>query len=156
MSPIHTILAERQKTHGDFTDNSAVAQGIKRLIRESGAKLTPTQQEALDFVASKIGRICSGDANTRDHWHDIAGYATLAAERCIQPHPELAFEQPDWHNPDNLPSAGDGYRFLLKSETRADATHFFHEYARDWAVMNEVIREPSLSDCTYRTNKPLP
>ena len=86
MNDITQILAERQKTHGNFDDNSTVAQQIKLAVRGSGAVLTDVQLEALDFIASKIGRICSGNAGYRDTWIDIAGYATLVADRC---HPEF-------------------------------------------------------------------
>ena len=83
---IRDTLAERQHTHGNFDDNSTVAQQIKLAVRGSGAVLSDVQLEALDIIATKIGRICSGSADYRDHWDDIAGYATLAADRC---HPEL-------------------------------------------------------------------
>ena len=92
---IRDTLAERQHTHGNFDDNSIVAQQIKLAIRGSGAQLTPVQQEALDFIASKIGRICSGNAGYHDTWADIAGYATLAADRC---HPELPLPCPPTTN----------------------------------------------------------
>ena len=89
-----TLISERGKTHGDFTDNSKVAQQIKAAIADSHAKLTYVQAEALDFIASKIGRICSGNANEPDHWRDIAGYAELAASRIqVEPdHPELPLQ----------------------------------------------------------------
>lgn len=86
------ILAERQKTHGDFSLNSQVSQEIKAAIRETaGASLSPMQLEALDYIAGKIGRICSGNPNEPDHWRDIAGYATLVVDRLptVGDHPEL-------------------------------------------------------------------
>ncbi len=64
-----------------------------------------------------------------------------------------------WHNPDNLESAGEGYRFLIQGvEPRQDATHYrtFHS---DWINFNQGnaphVTE-LLSVATYRTNKPLP
>lgn len=33
------------------------------------------------MIAVKIARILVGDCNHPDHWHDIAGYATLVADR---------------------------------------------------------------------------
>jgi hypothetical protein len=74
------LIAQRHKTHGSFVDNSAVSQAIKNTIRNSPAKLTDMQMEALDYIAGKIGRICSGNADEADHWRDIAGYATLVAQ----------------------------------------------------------------------------
>jgi hypothetical protein len=43
--------------------------------------LTPDQQEALDMIFHKIGRIVNGDPDYADSWIDIAGYATLVADR---------------------------------------------------------------------------
>jgi hypothetical protein len=40
------------------------------------------QIEALDMIALKLSRILSGQANFKDHWDDIAGYAKLGAEAC--------------------------------------------------------------------------
>jgi hypothetical protein len=37
------------------------------------------QRESLDMIAHKIARILNGNPNVHDHWHDIAGYATLVA-----------------------------------------------------------------------------
>lgn len=33
-------------------------------------------------IADKIARILNGDPEYRDNWHDIAGYAKLAEDRC--------------------------------------------------------------------------
>lgn len=77
------ILAERAKTHGDFTDNAKVMQQLKQVAETSRnwPKLTLVQKEALHMILHKIGRICSGNPNVHDHWDDIAGYAKLASER---------------------------------------------------------------------------
>lgn len=85
-----SILAERAKTHGDFTVNAQIAQSLKSVIRANLArlegngpfKLTCDKAEAIDMILNKISRICAGNPNERDHWDDIAGYAKLAAERC--------------------------------------------------------------------------
>jgi hypothetical protein len=44
-------------------------------------KLDDDQSEALEMIAHKIARILNGDPNYVDSWLDIAGYATLVAER---------------------------------------------------------------------------
>ena len=36
------------------------------------------------MICNKIGRILNGDHNYADSWADIAGYATLVAERLEQ------------------------------------------------------------------------
>jgi hypothetical protein len=80
---IEAILAERGKTHGDFTDNARVMQALKRIVHAEVGwdKLTDVQREALHMILHKVGRIISGNPNTKDHWDDIAGYAKLASER---------------------------------------------------------------------------
>lgn len=83
MRSTETILAERGKTHGDFTDNAEIMQAIKMLMRDTRnwPNLSLVQREALEMIAHKIGRILSGNPNIQDHWDDIAGYAKLASER---------------------------------------------------------------------------
>lgn len=86
------VLNEREKTHGAYQVNAALSQHLKACIREvAGTKLTSDQQESLDLICTKIGRICSGSPNVIDHWEDIAGYAKLIAERLARPaeHPTL-------------------------------------------------------------------
>ena len=39
--------------------------------------LDDMQRETLEMVATKIGRILSGNPHEVDHWKDIAGYAQL-------------------------------------------------------------------------------
>lgn len=86
-----TLLNERGRTHGDFTDHARYTQQIKDVIRRAGeerierrqSRLTSVQEEALDMIAHKIGRILAGNPNFKDHWDDIEGYARLASERVI-------------------------------------------------------------------------
>lgn len=81
---VQETLNARGARYGDFTDNAAISQDIKRAM--SGCKgwslLTDVQREALTVIAQKIARILNGDPNYRDNWHDIQGYARLAEERC--------------------------------------------------------------------------
>jgi hypothetical protein len=80
------ILAERQKTHGDYTDHAAVTQQLKRIMREHDGWLNLSQdkRETLEMIAHKIGRILAGNPEVEDHWADIAGYARLSADRVAQ------------------------------------------------------------------------
>jgi hypothetical protein len=76
-------LAQRQHTHGDFTDNATVMQSLKGVARD-GVKwghLNYVQREAIEMILHKIGRIVTGNPNEPDHWLDIEGYARLARER---------------------------------------------------------------------------
>ena len=77
------LLTSRNSTHGDFADNARVSQALKFIIaNHTGHKVSLTQHEALDMICLKISRIITGDPNFKDHWDDIAGYATLAAKDC--------------------------------------------------------------------------
>jgi hypothetical protein len=82
---IDELLNERGSKYGSFIDVAQIAQEMKDVIRgaldEQNASLQADHQEALDMITSKIARIVNGDANHRDSWIDIAGYATLVAER---------------------------------------------------------------------------
>lgn len=82
MTNTNEILAERGKTHGDFSKHATCTQSLKATMCEHmvGAP-TDVQQEAIDMICHKLGRIAAGDSWTRDHWDDIAGYATLVSQR---------------------------------------------------------------------------
>jgi hypothetical protein len=90
---IADTLQERGQRYGKFTGHARIAQDLKRVILvnlpggrtrangKSGPHLAPDQQEALDMICHKIGRIINGDPDYADSWHDIAGYAQLVANR---------------------------------------------------------------------------
>lgn len=83
MTDLREILGERAHTHGDYTDHSRITQQIKEVMATgpSFEKLAPHERETLDMIAHKIGRILAGNPHFEDHWRDIAGYATLSADR---------------------------------------------------------------------------
>lgn len=78
------LLATRQTTHGEFTDNARVSQSLKRSFRaEPGWELlTDTEREAMDMIALKFSRILSGKSLELQHWEDVVGYAQLAEKLC--------------------------------------------------------------------------
>jgi hypothetical protein len=90
---ITATLQERGSRYGAFTGHARITQDLKRVIAEHtplsrirpdgkrGDHLAPDQQEALDMICHKIGRIINGDPDYADSWHDIAGYAQLVADR---------------------------------------------------------------------------
>ena len=82
---IRDVLAARGSRHGDFTEHARITQNLKAMARNSvncrEARLTAVETEAVEMILHKIGRILAGDPHYRDHWDDIAGYATLAADR---------------------------------------------------------------------------
>lgn len=76
-------IADRHTKYGVYFDNASAAQLLKFALH-SGAnwnKLEPDQKESLEMIASKIGRILTGDFNLVDSWHDISGYAKLVENR---------------------------------------------------------------------------
>jgi len=77
------ILAERNRTHGEFDENARISQALKLTLRDANgyAHLSMVQREALDMICLKISRIVSANPNVADHWTDIAGYARLAEVR---------------------------------------------------------------------------
>ncbi len=90
---INATLQERGSRYGKFTGHARITQELKQLIagHTPGQRrlpdgtwvpfLAPDQQEALDMICHKIGRIINGDPDYADSWHDIAGYAQLVADR---------------------------------------------------------------------------
>jgi hypothetical protein len=82
---VNAILAERGKTHGEFVTHAKISQDLKFIIQNQNVEkwnsLHDDQKEALDMIAHKIARILNGNADYLDHWADIAGYATLVANR---------------------------------------------------------------------------
>ena len=106
---INDTLEQRGKVHGDFTDNAELSQTLKDNLRmqPSWKKLTRVQREALEVICAKIARIMVGNPNEPDHWHDIAGYSTLA-ERRIVPTAPIAITEPTYPMP-NQPSIPDPF-----------------------------------------------
>lgn len=79
------LLTARGHEYGIFRDSAALMQGIKRLLADHAAKHDKTfaddQWEALEMIVHKIARIVNGNPDKVDSWQDIAGYATLIADR---------------------------------------------------------------------------
>ena len=55
MDTVLAILAERRAIHGDFTDDAALAQGLKDLMQGSRnwRAMTPVMREALERVQTE-------------------------------------------------------------------------------------------------------
>lgn len=85
MSEVNEILEERGKRYGKFVDHAALSIGLKSVVRAAvmarGVALAPDQLEALDMICHKMARVINGDPDYIDSWDDIAGYATLVANR---------------------------------------------------------------------------
>lgn len=79
------ILNDRAKDYGKFIEGAEIMQMLKRIvhnyIEERGTQLAFDQREALDMIMHKMGRIINGNPDKADSWRDVAGYATLVADR---------------------------------------------------------------------------
>lgn len=82
---VDKTLDARALNYGTFKDGAALMQSIKRTMAAHAATHNKTfaddQWEALEMIVHKIGRIVNGNPDVTDHWVDIAGYATLIADR---------------------------------------------------------------------------
>lgn len=79
---VSDTLVDRGKRYGDFTGHAEITMRMKDVVREFDSNLNYVHKEVIDMILHKIGRILNGDPNYADSWHDIAGYATLAEQRC--------------------------------------------------------------------------
>lgn len=82
------ILEERGTRYGVFMGQARIAQSLHIVLRqgmEMAGKNTfdfaPDELEAMHMIVNKIARIYNGDPHYSDSWRDIAGYATLVADR---------------------------------------------------------------------------
>lgn len=82
---VDDLVDERAGKYGKFRDLSEVSQRFKESLHYSliarDKRLAPDQQEALEVILHKFARIINGDSDYVDNWKDIAGYATLVADR---------------------------------------------------------------------------
>ena len=82
------VLEERGARYGVFAGQARIAQSLHIILRqgmEMAGKNTfdfaPDELEAMHMIVNKIARIYNGDPHYSDSWRDIAGYATLVADR---------------------------------------------------------------------------
>jgi hypothetical protein len=80
------ILQDRGEVYGSYADKTAFVQNLKDMLRAapSWQQMNSGQREAMDMIATKLGRLSFGDPNHEDSWVDIGGYADLAAHGDIQ------------------------------------------------------------------------
>ena len=80
---VNDMLAGREGRYGSFQGHAKIAQDLKAVMHNAPnwSKLTDVQKEALEMIQHKIARILNGDPNYHDSWLDVAGYATLIANR---------------------------------------------------------------------------
>ena len=74
------ITRDRNATHGEPQEQFDCAQAIKEAVNHNSAEhLLPAEREAIDMICTKLSRLAKGSP-ILDHWHDIIGYAAIAAE----------------------------------------------------------------------------
>ena len=82
---VDTVLNNRATQYGKFIEGAEIMQMTKRLVHnyveQRGTSLAFDQLEAIDMIIHKLGRIINGNPDHTDNWVDIAGYATLVADR---------------------------------------------------------------------------
>lgn len=82
---IDAILDDRGSRYGNYLEQTRITNALLRVIdgslRDRGKSLQPDQADCLNMIAVKISRIINGDPDYADNWRDIAGYATLVADR---------------------------------------------------------------------------
>jgi len=80
MSTVEETLKDRDDRYGgSFLEQSQIAQQLKNIVHNSPnwAQMRVDKREALEMIMTKVSRICYGDHNDTDSWHDIQGYAAL-------------------------------------------------------------------------------
>jgi hypothetical protein len=80
---IEKTLDERGSNYGEFASHADITQCLKQVMHrtEGWNRLSNDKREALEMIVHKIGRILNGNPEFHDSWHDIVGYAKLAADR---------------------------------------------------------------------------
>ena len=91
---IQNTLQTRAMSHGDFRHVAATSQNLKRVLNSTSIwrELEPWQQEAMEQISMKLARIMSGNSFDIDHWHDIAGYASLVVREIERRDVEMQLE----------------------------------------------------------------
>jgi hypothetical protein len=69
--------AEREATHGNFTDMALVATACRDALHWSPRYvcMSSAQKVAVDEIVLKLARIVCGDPSFPGHWDDVIGYA---------------------------------------------------------------------------------
>lgn len=83
---IAQVLKERGERYGVFAEHAKLSQNLRGMFRAHMtnlryANMADDQREAVEMIFHKLARIANGDPQYGDSWRDIAGYATLVADR---------------------------------------------------------------------------
>lgn len=82
---ISDTLEERGSRYGNYLKQTEISTKIENAMHHGTSTawnaMESDQRDALRMIAVKLSRIVNGDPDYSDNWHDIAGYATLVADR---------------------------------------------------------------------------
>lgn len=83
VNKLESILNERGSSYGEFSEIAQLSQDIETMLLRAGSLSTSPAfaREAMKMITHKICRIVVGNPMHADSWRDIAGYATLVADR---------------------------------------------------------------------------
>jgi hypothetical protein len=83
MAELKDILSDRGQQYGDFAEQALLSQTLKywAMPKSVVSEWEAYQREAMEMIIHKISRITNGNPDNVDSWRDIAGYATLVADR---------------------------------------------------------------------------
>lgn len=81
-------LNQRGQQYGDFAAVAQMSQDIRAIfmgyLKNNNPEMLkvfrPYMAEAVQMIGTKLARIACGNSFNADSWHDIAGYAQLAAD----------------------------------------------------------------------------
>lgn len=80
---VESILNERGSRYGNYLTQATIAEALWVNLADALVKkeVAADQANALHMICTKLARIVNGDPDYADSWRDIAGYATLVADR---------------------------------------------------------------------------
>jgi hypothetical protein len=85
MTDVSQILDDRGKRYGNYLMQARITDYLRTVIvdrlTERWVGLESDQLDAINMICVKLARIANGDPDYADNWRDIAGYATLVADR---------------------------------------------------------------------------
>jgi len=83
---VAAVIAARERPYGDYAEQCEIVDDMMHALLDSSnwRGMQPDQRESLHMIVVKISRIINGDADYKDSWRDIAGYAMLVANRLTE------------------------------------------------------------------------
>lgn len=95
MANVNDTLEQRKNVHGNYAVSAQMKDDILYRLQTTPNfdDMDAVGRTTLRMIVEKIGRIMYGDWSFVDHWHDIAGYATLMQNHCEDLHDAKSFNK---------------------------------------------------------------